>query len=554
MNENRISQHGRAMSSVLEAPSPPVNPVLDLSAYDGEWNFESARHLLRRATMGATLEEIQMAEGLGLDGTLEKLFEELPPPDLPINYYFENDPNVPIGSTWVEQPAHEPNKVTGPRKNSLRAWAFQRWIDEGISIREKLTMFWHNHFAVSVNMANDPTFIFHYEMLLQSYAWGNFKALVKEITINPAMLRFLNGNQNTEKAPNENFARELLELYTVGKGQLAGPGDYTTFTEQDVSEVARVLTGWKDTGYRRKDTEVDIGVIYRADKHDTGVKQLSPRLGGHLINNMGDQEYVHLIDLIFQQRAAATYICEKLYRWFIYYEISDEVRATIIEAMADELVANDFEIKPVLMTLLRSQHFFDILNWGPMIKNPIEYMVSLIKQNYVTLPENLNDRYFFALKLYQRLNIMQMDYYSPPEVAGWSAYYRSPGFYRIWINATTLTARMFNSEQVATRGFRFAGMDAPSQPMRLLENVSDPLDPNVVVRDIVKALYPMPLTDGQYDALKEILIPGLPDFEWTVEYGMLLENPEDEEVQKSIENKLRDLLGILLNLAEYQLS
>ena len=253
----RISKSRRRMGiKQKRVPlSQPNNPLLGLNIFEGEWTYETAAHLLRRTTFGPTPDQIKESVELGLEGTLTLLFEELPMPDPPVNYYFEDDPAVPIGEPWLNAIHQKNSNVRRHRFKSLNAWIFKNILEERTSIREKLTLFWHNHFAVS--NVGDPTFLYNYFDTLRTNAWGNFKDLVKKVTLDPAMLRFLNGNQNTERAPNENFARELLELYTVGKGPSAGPGDYTTFTELDVVEIAKVLTGWRDQGYQRKE-EIEV--------------------------------------------------------------------------------------------------------------------------------------------------------------------------------------------------------------------------------------------------------------------------------------------------------
>ena len=533
--------------------SAPVNPLSDLTPYEGPWQYEQAGHLLRRACFGPTVEEINEAVSLGLEETINQLFAEQPAPEPPMNYYFQEDPFVQVGESWLGAPFSPEVNLLSYRNQSLRAWIFQNLLNEGMGIREKMILFWHNHFAVA-GIA-DANFHYRYLELLRSFAWGNFRELVKEMTVDPSMLRFLNGNQNTERAPNENYARELLELYTVGKGGLAGPGDYTTFTEDDVIEISRVLTGWRDRGYKSEDPNVGMHTEFRTDRHDKGVKQLSHRFNNAVIENGEENEYRHLIDVIFEQDVTvARYLCSKLYRWFVYYEISEEVEETVINPLSQILIDNDFEVQPVVMTLLHSQHFFDILNQGPLIKNPLELVVSSIRQTYAELPETLNERYTILLKLFQASNPMQMNYLSPPSVAGWNAFYQAPGYYRLWINATTMRARMNYSSRLSNAGLKFSGIRVQANPFRIMEDIEDPLDPNLVVRGFVKGLCPLPLTDEQYDALKEILIPGLPDFEWTVEYGQYSENPEDPDLANSVEQKLRALTETVLNMAEFHLS
>lgn len=532
---------------------PETLPTGDLSPYEGVWEFQQAAHLLRRTTFGPLPDDINWAIEAGLQEVLKQLFEEKEPPSPPMNHYFETDPFVPVGTTWIDAPYLEEENIKAYRKQSLEAWTTDILRNEGISLREKMTLFWHNHFSIA--NVNDPKYVYRYTMLLRTFAWGNFKELIQKITIEPAMLRFLNGNQNTKRAPNENYARELLELYTVGKGDLAGPGDYTTFTEKDVEAIARVLTGWEDFGFDTKEERVAITVAFDPEKHETAPKQLSHRFNNTIITNLDDQEYIHLIDIIFLHEEAARFICRKLYRWFVYYEIDETIESTIILPMAQTLVENNFEIKPVLEQLFSSQHFYDILSVGPMIKNPIDFVISSLKQTYAEIPEeSLNEKYLVLQKISQRTRPMQMEYYDPPTVSGWSAYYQAPAFYRFWINATTMRERMGFASQLAGGGLRFSGLKIQSNPFKMLEFVEEPLDPNSLIKDFAKFLYPLPLEEHQYLALKEVLIPGLPDFEWTVEYGLYLENPEDADLKKSVETKLRQLLGVMINMAEFHLS
>jgi uncharacterized protein (DUF1800 family) len=538
-------------STATMAP-PVVNTTLD--PYTGPFAYEQAAHLLRRATFGATYAEIKTAADQGLAQTITQLFVDNGLPDPPVNYNEENDPNVPIGETWINAPypTDAIANLLAYRNRSLRAWQMGLMLDEGISIREQLTLFWHNHFAVA--NINDAKFVYRHINLLRSNAWGNFRELVKEVTIDPAMLRFLNGNQNINGAPNENYARELLELYTIGKGEQAGPGDYTTFTEDDVREMARVLTGWRDIGFVSPVDNIDVNAIFINPRHDTGTKQLSNRFDNVVITNMGDQEYAHLIDIIFEQDEVARFICRKLYRWFVYYEIDDNVEVNIIEPMAQILIDNDYEIRPALEALLSSEHFFDILNMGPMIKNPMDFIFSVVRQFEVAFPQGLFARYNTLFRFFQATALLQMEYFNPPSVAGWKAYYQEPQFYRTWINATTLQFRFGYTDVLALSGFQFGGQRIVIDPLAFVASIDNPYDPNALIEEFVKILFPQPITDSQKTALKTILLPGLPDFEWTVEYGQYVDDPENSELAQSIETKLRLLLRSMLSMPEFYLS
>lgn len=538
---------------VAKAPIAAKTLNTGLEPFAGEWTFEQAAHLLRRATFGPSIALINEAVDAGLDATITQLFAELPLPSPPINYDEEQDPYVPIGQTWVDSPYNDIKNVKGSRWRSLRAWIMMNIMEEEVSIREKLTLFWHNHFAV--NTVNDPRFIYRYFKLIRSNAWGNFKTLVKDMTIEPAMLRFLNGNQNTKNAPNENYARELLELFTIGKGPLAGPDDYTNYTEEDVLEVAKILTGWRDRGFSTKNPELPIEAYFTESRHDLTSKTLSHRFDNEVINDLNSIEYATLIDVIFQQKEVARHLSRKLYRWFIYYKIDDNAEVNVIEPMATLLIENAFEVKPVLEALLRSAHFYDILSVGPMIKNPVDFALSPLKQMNVVFPkDNTNLYYTIMNKFYGYVKLMEMDYINPPEVAGWKAYYQEPQFYRTWINATTLQQRMGYTNKIVTSGYTTQGVRIQIDPLEVIQLVDPADDPNAVIDVFAAMWFPQPITDSQKAALKEVLLPGLPDFEWTVEYGQYAANPEDGDLKDAVRSKLQDLIQAMMSMAEYYLS
>ncbi len=538
-------------TSTLQAPIETIQSGLEV--YAGDWTYAQASHLLRRSTFGVPNDVIQESIAAGLNATIAALFGSKELPDPPINYDYAEDPNVAIGETWVNAAYIARGEVVGYRNRSFAAWQIKVLMEEVPSIREKMTLFWHNHFSIA--NVNDPKFVYQYITLLRTYSTGNFRQLIKDIIIEPAMLRFLNGNQNTVESPNENFGRELLELYTIGKGPQVGPGDYTNYTEQDVREVSRALTGWRDLGYLSPNENSEVRSFFRTLRHDTGDKTLSHRFNNSVISNAGEDEYKNMVDLIFQQAEVARFISRKLYRWFVYYHIDETVEANIIEPMAQMLIENDYNIAPVLQALLSSQHFYDALNMGPMIKNPMDFSIGLFRQNQVTIPGTVLQQYPFYLTLYSFIGTMDMNYFNPPSVAGWKAYYQEPGFYRIWINSSTLRPRMLLTDVFSTVGLRARnGEQMVIDIFEIVAALSNPIDPNVLITELADLYFPLGINEEQLSNLKEVLIPGLPDFEWTLEYNKYLENPNDEEIRISVEVKLRTLLRTMLTMPEFYLS
>ncbi len=543
-------------NQIANAPESfsPIRPLRGgLEPYTGNWSKKEAAHLLRRTTFGPTIELIRQSAEEGLSTTLDRLFADAPMPDKPLNLEYAADAAVPIGQSWIDAPYNNAdNNILGYRNRSLRSWTFDQILKEQISIREKLTLFWHNHFATSD--INDPNFLFYHITLLRSHAWGNFRDLVKAITIDPTMLRFLNGNVNTRTGVNENYARELLELFTIGKGPLAGPGDYTNYTETDVKEIAKALTGWRDNGYRTTNATVKAGAVFRPAQHDTSKKVLSHRFDYAEILNQNENEYKAVVDIIFKKAEVARFICRKLYRWFVYYQINDEVETQVIEPMAQLLFSSNFEIKPALIALLGSTHFFDALNVGPMIKNPLDFSWGVIKQTYVPLPTGQTQKYSLLFNLARSINLQQMEYFNPPDVAGWKPFYQEPSYYRIWINATTLAARMTYTNRMAMEGTVIGGFRLRIDPLSMITHLQNRLDPNALIQELTELLLPQPLAESQLADLKEVLLPGLPDYEWTIEYQQYLNKPTDTNLKNAVESKLRNLFQAILSMAEFYLS
>jgi len=465
-----------------------------------------------------------------------------------INHKEEDDPYVPIGETWVSAPFEQ--GLNGYRNSSLAAWTMELLLEKDFNIREKMVLFWHNHFVTAD--INDPRVRYIYINTIRHGALGSFKDLTRKITVDPAMLRYLNGNVNRVGSPNENYARELLELFTVGKGELAAEGDYSTFTELDVKEIAKSLTGWVVRGLNNTNYPLPFAEFI-SNRHDKTTKQLSHRFDNDIIVNGEELEYNSVIDIIFKQDSPSFFLARKLYRYFIYYQITDEIEINIIQPLAKLIRDNDYHIKPALEALLSSAHFYDDVYKGVMIKTPLDAMAYLNRQFELTFPDELRPRYNYYELLFQAAGLSQMLYYQPPSVAGWSACYQEPSYYQIWINSVTLPYRMIVSDSLAITGIEKSGETTKIDALKELFKIEDKLNPNKVIDGFVRLLFPKDITQDQKSYLKNILIPGLPDFEWETELSMYLEDKSNKNLEASIEFKIRLLLRTMMTMPEFQL-
>ncbi len=539
-------------------------PYLD--EYSGSWTSLQARHLLKRTTFGPSVSMVNTAVGLGLNATIDKLFTALPLPSPPVKTIPDgtgsnqlNDPGAVYGATWVNSvpfpnisPPMLRNRVLRARSKSLYSWTILQMHYSEISITEKLALFWHNHFVVADGTIAHREYLYY--TLLRSFSMGNFKALTKEITIDTGMLLYLSGAENTNAAPNENYSRELLELFTVGKGQLAGPGDYTNFTETDVVAFAKALTGWQVPPISSSST---LTAQFNANSHTLGNKQLSARFNNAVISENGKQEFRDTIDTIFKQDECARFIIRKLYRWFVHHEISAAIETNIIEPLAIILRNNNYEIAPVLNKLLKSEHFFQ--STACMIKSPIDLIMSASRGLGVNPPVgNVENEYNHAYNYYAMCSDLDQALFYHPNVAGWKAYYQEPQFDKLWINNLLLPKRHIFCQLIAVGG-KFSYNDenysvtALIPVLDIVKNIVGSNNPNTLINKLAEMMFNYPITTDQVTSLKDVLIPGLPDFEWTVEYSNYLKNPTNLALAQSVEKKLRNLFSVMVRMSEFQI-
>lgn len=540
-------------------------PYLD--TYSGDWTAKEARHLLKRASFGVTQSLVTSSVTLGLTETINTLFTENALPDPPLKYTLDGlgrgesiDPDTEYGKTWINgnviplatTSTSTASKILNLRQSSLYAWSFLQMQNAEMSIREKLTLFWHNHL---VSIFDNAHLEYQYINKLRSNSLGDFKELIKLITIDPNMLSFLSGNQNTDTAPNENYSRELLELFTIGKGVAVGNGDYTNYTEDDVVAIAKVLTGWRSRNLRSKDDPLIS--YFTSSRHSKGDKTLSHRFNNVVISENGENEYKDLIDIIFEQDECSRFISRKLYKWFVNSEITTEIETNIIIPMAVIVRDNNYNFTEALKTLLSSEHFFETTFC--MIKSPLDLLLSTTKSLMVTAPTtSVADEYEFAYVMYLAATDLEQSIFNHPDVAGWKAYYQDPLYYKIWVNNYLLPKRLDYARIIVTGGNLFIDGENYTVPplvpvLLLVKNITGSGNPNTLIEELSNQLFNYEISQNQKDSLKDILIPGLPDIEWTIEYNEHLSAPNDDALRISVENKLRNLIGTMVQMSEFQI-
>jgi len=542
------------LTSAAFAPSPTgkgrgETPSTGLTQYTGTWANAQVLHLLRRTLFGVKQSELNSFKAMSMSNAVDALLNiNTTPPSPPINAYNSGtiiDPDVPAGQTWINAPI-SPN-YSFQRRRSVKAW-WTGLMTEDTTIREKMTLFWHNHFATEGETIQVEHYFYKNNALLRKHCLGNFKTLVKEMTIDPGMLRYLNGYVNSKTAPDENYARELQELFTVGKGK------DSKYTEDDVKAAAKVLTGWRINN-------TTLTSYFDSNKHETSNKQFSAFYNNTVITGKtgttGANETDDLLTMIFQQNEVAKFICRKLYRWFVYYDIDATVETNVIEPLATVFRNNNYDIMPVMAALLKSEHFFDSLSMGCSIKSPLDFIIGYCRQFEITFPlaTDYVNQYNHLSYIQSYAAIMQQDSGDPPNVAGWPSYYQEPQFYEIWINSDTLPKRMAIALQLLYTGYNRGGYKLLMDVLTFTSNIPNASDPNKLVDNLLELLLPMPVNS----ATKAILKAGLlnnqsSDYYWTDAWNAYKANNNDTVNKNYCTNQLKIVISYIINLAEFQLN
>lgn len=459
---------------------------MPLTPFSGTLGHKRAAHLLRRATFGPTIAQIDLYAGMTAPAAVQQLFSgTLPTPDAPI------DPKT--GLEWAVSGTTDANSGEGELQNYFKGWFLAQMMSNGIeptlslqySVREKVVFFMHTVLTAITTKIDSSRALYFQNQLFRLFAFDrlaeenfNFKELTKKISVDNAMLRLLDGNLNVNGSPNENYARELLELYTIGRGleghvpDTTDQGDYYVYREADVQAAARVLSGWDfDDNFDNIDPDTELprgkvkGSPNNASAHDNTSKTFSDRFSAQVIQRSTDQvlfpgtgpteasaydEVSQLIDMIYTKRETALNICRRIYRFYVYHNITEQIDNTIISNLADTFINGGYKLQPVLEDLFTSQHFYDAAapvtddNFGGIIRSPLDLMIGTYRMFEIILPDYKTapaDLYARTNDMLSQLSGMGMNFYEPYDVAGYDAYHQFPIFHRAWISTNYLTKR-----------------------------------------------------------------------------------------------------------------
>lgn len=533
-----------------------------LSPQTGTLTEEQSRHLLKRTLFGVRKSDLVSLSGMTAGEAVDSLLqpEQLPSP--PINNYNpyanEPDPDVNEGESWVLAPYS--NTHEGLRIVSLKSWILDQFLNQSVSIHQKLTLFWHNLLPTEMFGVFRAKTSYKYWEMLSDNAFGNYKQLIKELTLDPSMLLYLNGTFNHKSAPDENYSRELQELFCIGKGPNSG------YTESDVQAAARVLTGWVIIS----DSIFGEGEPYSlfADSvlppasywHDESDKQFSEFYGNTVIQGRsgaaGAEELDDMLDMLFDNNETALYICRRLYNFFVYHQIDEATEQNVIVPLAQIFRENNYDILPALSTLFKSQHFFDAANYGAAIKNPVDHEVGFwrtleIPSKAISPEISPSDRLLLNTVLSYNMEDRGMYIGDPPSVAGWQAYYQEPTFDRIWISSDSYLSRVKAQDDLIWFKYVRGVYLTEFSLIQFAEELTTPTEPNDLIVEAAQLLLGIEPSQEKIDELIPILDPI--GEQWIIEWNDYQSDPENETKKQVVETRLQSLFQNLTQLGEFQL-
>jgi uncharacterized protein (DUF1800 family) len=453
-------------------------------------------HLFRRAGFGLRPDELDHFTSLGVQGSVDYLvnYEQVtnpaettvPPPDL--SQYIS--PFVPAAQRTTDT-LKQIAKLNGEAAQAIQTWWVQRMLATARPLQEKMTVFWHGHFATALSKS-PPALMLQQNELFRSMALGNFNALLHAINQDPAMLVWLDGATNRAGKPNENFSRELMELFTIGLGQ---------FTEQDVREGARALTGWT-LPVRYRSTAGPITAIFRPRLFDNGTKTY--------LGHTGDLTAGDVMNILSAHPAAGMFLAQKLFSFFAY----DNPPTSVVQPLAATYYATHSDMRAVVRQLLLSDAFYSDQAFQQHFKSPVEFVVGTVRELTAPVP---------PAAMVRAMTLMGMELFNPPNVGGW------PGGLS-WANEGTLVER-----------FNFAGaltyLHAPnSTPLAMADLLRQSGAGSVpaLIDSLLTRFIGIGATPTTQAALATYLGPDL--------------SPQ------VLQNRARGLLQLVLSTPEYQLN
>ena len=443
------------------------------------WDISKAAHLSRRAGFGVPRKELDEVLELGPEGAVERFLRADPERDEEYRRVFEK---ISRGFVPFQHPP------------MLQAWWLFRMQETPFPLREKMTLFWHGHFATSFRKVENMRLMERQNETLRQGAFGDFRDLVISISRDPAMIVWLDNQENRRGHPNENYARELMELFTLGEGH---------YSEEDVREAARAFTGWHQRGG---------AFFFDAEAHDDGRKEI--------LGHRGRFDGADVVDIVLQEPQSKRYLAAKLLEFFVLPDPGEE----LVSEAAEVLARCNLELRWFLRTLLQSRVFYSPEAYRSRVKSPVEFAVGAIRDLDATFP---------GLELAEAMHPMGQELYNPPSVKGWEG---GPA----WISSNAWLARGRFAEYLASAPDE--DVLGPRLPLGRHVPLEEP-DPRRYVDYYLERL----LQNEASDEVREKLVRFMTRLDEGEEPEAFRHEPEFRR------HKTRGLIRLVLSLPEYHL-
>jgi len=485
----------KAAAATVTAATATMTKAVNAVGQVTGFGEREAAHLLRRAGFGSTPEDIQNLVTRGRAGAVDYLLD------------YENISNDTMETeleALVEDVPRDsrvqPGRIDLNNFGGLQAWWSYRMANSARQFQEKMTLFWHDHFATAVSKVNRADYMLGQNNLFRNNALGNFRTLLQDVSRDAAMILWLDNNTNIKGSPNENYARELMELFSLGITHVVTGED--NYTENDIQEIARAFTGWT---VRRQ------GFFFNRNQHDDGPKTVFGETG-----NFGGDD---IIDLIVVRDATAYFMSKKLWEFFAYLEPEQE----ILDELAGVYFSSNYDIKAMVSHMFNMDAFYSDKAVFGHIKSPTEFAIGALRQ----LGIQFNDaRGYQAVSVLMRT--MDQDIFNPPTVAGWDEGLS-------WINTSTLLVRYNTGNSITTFGDRRFGQ--VFDPNTIIQGNDDPEE---IVDIMLSQMGPLEVPDNTRILLIEYLTDG--------DLANFTLDPT------TVDNKVRGLTHLIMSLPEYQLN
>lgn len=471
------------------------------------WNRAKAAHLLNRGGFGGTPEEVARLASMRIEAAVEDLltYEQVPDADVPsVDFSEIREMYAELlrlrrgraGEDSLRRLAQQINRANILKFQELRTTWLRRMVRTKRPLREKMVLFWHGHLVSGLPETRVAEHMAMQLDLFRSLATGNFKKLVLAISRDPAMLSYLDNNSNRKGKPNENYARELMEMFTMGLGN---------YTEQDVKEAARAFTGW---------TFVGNEFAFQRNQHDDGVKTF--------LGRTGNWDGTDIIDIIFDQPATARLLPRMLWEFLAYLDPEEP----LAEELGSTFRRSNWEVKPLLRTIFLSEAFYSEKALRSQIKSPVQLVVGAVRMTGADLPEEA---------LTRAMDLMGQMLLYPPNVGGWP---KGQG----WVNTASILVR-YNLSSLLLDGVMPGVRRLRTSPARVdgLIDAGRVRTAGDVIDQLVERFLQAPLDGRRRWTLLRAFGTNREDTSWT------LDGARSQE-------QLRSAVHLIMSMPEFQLT